>query len=147
MPTARLLPLRGDVMAYRILVDERFVEVVHTGEVRYADRLAALDDLHRNAFVPDGHPVLINFLAAVLILRDDRSEDADEREYVDYMARAITHPFFAGRYVAIVGAAREDVRPATVAAAVRGIACRVFGRRDDAVDWLFDTAPAVLGRT
>lgn len=116
-------------MAHQIIVGPDFVEVVHTGEVRYADRVSALDALSAAA-VGEHVPILINFLKASFV------NERDDLERVDYMARAITDEFFCRRCVAMVGISGIEARPAATAALVRQIPFQVFEQREQAVAWL-----------
>lgn len=122
-------------MAHRIVVGEQFVEVIHSGEVGYRDRLKALEDVNAHDGIRPGIAVLINFTDASLQSPLSR-DDAGVRERVDYMARAAVDAFFEGRRVAMVGALDSDVRPASVAAQIRKLTFRVFSEREQAIDWL-----------
>ncbi|BCT93014.1 hypothetical protein LYSHEL_20370 [Lysobacter helvus] len=122
-------------MTHHIVVGPGFVEVVHTGEVRYADRLAALQSVQATDGLQARLPVLINFLDAS-VLTGTPGVDADEEARVDYMARAITDGFFTNRRIAMVGISARDARPALIAATVRQIAFEVFEAREPAIAWL-----------
>jgi hypothetical protein len=129
-----LVPEQVIAVAHQIIVGPEFVEVVHTGEVRYADRVFALAALKAES-VSERLPVLINFLDASLVVgREDREPDDQAR--VDYMARAIIDQFFCRRGVAMVGISSLDAKPAATAALVRNIPFQVFERREQAVVWL-----------
>lgn len=114
-------------MAHRFSFEPGFVEIIHTGRVTYADRLAALTEIAANPHIGDQTPVLINFTGANIDV---------EHNHVDYMARVITSPFFSSRRVAMVGLPTEQARPAWTAAAIRKVAFRLFVDTPDAVAWL-----------
>ena len=121
-------------VAHQIIVGPEFVEVVHTGDVRYADRVSALAALKAET-VSERLPVLINFLEASLVVGlEDLGPDDPDR--VDYMARAIIDQFFCRLCVAMVGISSFDAKPAATAALVRKIPFQVFERREQAVVWL-----------
>jgi len=112
----------------------RFLEIKHVGETRYADRLDGLRAIAEfSAGQVERKPVLINFLDAELIIEPEPE--------TDYMLQAITHPFFTGRRVAMMGISREAAAPAITAASIRGVDIGVFTNRADAVDWLRSHSP------
>ena len=121
-------------MAHQIIVGPEFVEVVHTGEVRHADRVSALAALKAET-VSERLPVLINFLEASLVVGLE-NRGPNDQDRVDYMARAIIDQFFCRRCVAMVGISSFDAKPAATAALVRKIPFQVFERREQAVVWL-----------
>ena len=120
-------------MAHQIFLRPNFVEIVHTGDVGYADRVSAMA-APRAAAVSDDLPILINFLKASVV--DDDSAAARTIGRVDYMARAIVEEAFQRRSVAMVGISVFKAKPAATAALVRGLPFQVFERRDQAVAWL-----------
>jgi len=116
-------------MAFEITNWPRFLEIKHVGETRYADRLAGLAAIAEfSAGHTERKPVLINFLDAELVI-------AAESE-TDYMLQAITHPFFTGRSVALIGISHDAAAPAITAASIRGVDIGVFSSRNEAVEWL-----------
>lgn len=122
-------------MAHRIIVGPAFVEVLHTGPVRYEDRLIALEALQATRGVNAHLPVLIDFSNASLVLHNDDLH-ASEEERVNYMARTINSQFFVGRRVAMVGISNDDAKPARVTSIVQQIPFQVFDDRDRAIAWL-----------
>ena len=116
-------------MAFDITHWPRFLEIKHVGETRYGDRLAGLQAMAEfSARHVERKPVLINFLDADLVI--------DKGSEPDYMLQAITHPFFDGRSVALIGISQAQAQAAITAAAIRGVEIGVFVSRAEAVDWL-----------
>lgn len=114
-------------MAYLIALSSGVVEVIHSGPVAYGDRLAALDAVAADGRVGEDTPILINFTDARLVA---------ESVHADYIARAVTHPFFRSRRVAMIGLSTDEGRTAWTAAAIRRIQFRLFSEREEAIDWL-----------
>ena len=116
-------------MTFDITHWPRFLEIKHVGQTRYADRLDGLRAIAEfSADQSERKPVLINFLDADLVIESGPEPD--------YMLQAITHPFFTGRSVALIGISREAAAPAITAAGIRGVEIGVFATRAEAVEWL-----------
>lgn len=126
-------------MTYRISVTpENIVEVEYYGATTYVDRAEALDALSAVNELPSPKRILVNFLGANLMCRDDASR-------LDFIAKAITHPVLENSKVALVGVSHADAHPAETAGIIRLIKVRSFEQREQATRWLLGDAYSELG--
>ncbi|AXK71031.1 hypothetical protein DWG18_01175 [Lysobacter sp. TY2-98] len=126
-------------MAHQIVIHDRFVEVIHSGDVGYPERLSALQAAKALKEIRPGMPLLINFLGAQL-RAPLTNEEQEVRERIDYTTRVAMDSFFAHRRVAIVGGDEPNVRPASVAAQIRRLTFRAFSERQEGLWWLLEPA-------
>ncbi|MGY3265025.1 hypothetical protein [Lysobacter sp. HA35] len=125
-------------MAHEISRRPGYLEIRYLGRVGYRDRLdglAAMSDAYSRAL--PAAPVLINFLDTNI------AADVENEHRADYMATMITHPFFVGRRIAMVGITSAQAEPATLAATVAKLEFARFEDRDAAVAWLTGTVANV----
>lgn len=126
-------------MTYRVSVTpEDIVEVEYFGATTYADRAEALDTLGALSELPTPKRILVNFLGANVVARNDSGR-------LDFIAKAITHPVLENSKVALVGVSHADAHPAETAGIVRLIKVRSFEQREQAVRWLLGDVYSDLG--
>lgn len=117
-------------MTFRVSVtSENIIEVEYFGVTTYADRGQALDALAAVNVLPAPKRVLVNFLGANVVDRDDARR-------LDFIAKAVAHPVLDNTEVALVGLSHTEAHPAETAGVVRLIKVRAFKGRDEAVRWL-----------